>query len=76
LQLSNLAKAASLSGAAFCLLEGREFKGIARRNLLTKQISDIFPEFAVHFVKRGIINSMASTAPKIPPTKDAARRRP
>jgi hypothetical protein len=31
-----------------------------------KEISEIFPEFAVHFMKRGIIDSMASTAPQIP----------
>jgi hypothetical protein len=29
-----------------------------------KIISDFFPDFAVHSVKRDIINSMASTAPQ------------
>ena len=40
-----------------------------------KRISEIFPEFAVQFVKTGTIKSMASTAPQIPQRTPPPRRR-
>jgi len=42
-------------------------RAIARRNMPTKLISDIFPEFAVYFVKTRTINSCPPQPLQIPP---------